>query len=378
MDALKGHFTDELTFDAESKTAISFRDGVLTYLGAELGLEPADKEFTVYRSPATIANASTMMQGVPLTDEHVPLDEPPANPVGSVEHAELIDLFSDETASTVGVKNRITITDMIKGALSTGKRQLSLGYGADLVPHSKYDFEQKSIQPHHLAVVQAGRCGSACSFIDHKQKEGAEMATKPKGGQPAKKPDTGQGAELNAVFTDQEGQPSLEQIVEIAQELPEALRKLPMDKLQEVMPSLQEVVALAKGQMGEADMGAEDMDKDEDYEDGNKEQMDVTDSQEFADAVKRAVDSAVKTHNVVVDKARNFVDEGYSFIGKTTEQVMRDALAANGYDAKSFADAELSTAFKMLKPAPSNTRNFGDGAPDEPGRFSKHFADKEG
>ncbi len=48
------------------------------------------------------------------------------------------------------------------------KKQLSLGYSADIVPHSEYDFEQIDINPHHLAVVENGRCGPLCCFLDRK------------------------------------------------------------------------------------------------------------------------------------------------------------------------------------------------------------------
>ena len=43
--------------------------------------------------------------------------------------------------------------------LNAGKKELSLGYDARLIPSDKYDFEQRDIVPHHLAVVEAGRCG---------------------------------------------------------------------------------------------------------------------------------------------------------------------------------------------------------------------------
>ena len=51
-------FSDAVTYDGQMKAAISVRDGVLEYLGSELGMSPADKIFYVYRSPATIASAA--------------------------------------------------------------------------------------------------------------------------------------------------------------------------------------------------------------------------------------------------------------------------------------------------------------------------------
>jgi hypothetical protein len=371
MTTLTGHFNDELPYDKQSKTAISFRDGVLEYLGSELGIEPADKLFTVYRSPATIANAARLMDKLPLTDEHVSLDEPPTSPVGSVVDATMADLFDDNTSSTVGVRNRIEVTDAISGALETGKRQLSLGYGADLVPHVKWDFEQKEILPHHLAVVQVGRCGPSCAFIDRKPNEGDNMPQGKKEGQKTNTPaDNGSKVELTAVFTDAEGAPNMEQIVEVFQQLPEAARKVPIDVLQKFLPQLQELVALAGGANGtdvpESDEG-EDMDagmgEDMTDEGEDMEKKDYTDTAAFKDAIAKAVRDDRERHGRVIDKAKNFVDESYSYHGKSTEQIMRDALATEYADAE-IADTELDVAFKLLKRTESNLKNFGDGAAD--------------
>jgi len=44
-------FADIATYSDTERTAVSIRDGVLEYLGTEIGLEPPDKVFAVYRSP---------------------------------------------------------------------------------------------------------------------------------------------------------------------------------------------------------------------------------------------------------------------------------------------------------------------------------------
>ena len=117
---------------------------------------------------------------------------------------------------------------------------------------------------------------------------------------------------------------------------------------------------------------------DEDYEDMGEEKKAVfedsvlfktvisshkksfADDQSFKDAVQSAVNSAVKTHSLVVEKATQFVDEQYSFADKTTAQVMLDALAVEHGDTK-FEDAELAVAFKLLKKSTSTLENFGGG-----------------
>jgi hypothetical protein len=374
-----GIFFDAAAYDAANKTAVSVRDGTIVYLGSEIGMEPADKEFVVYRSPATISNAANLMRGIPLTDNHVDMGDPPESSVGSVTESKMIDFKNPETKSALAVQNKVTVNSDIVASLESGKRELSLGYNADLVPYEGdggYDFEQRDIVPHHLAIVEQGRCGPACSFIDRKpSQEPQHNGVNEMSGKKTDKP----GGVAEA-FQDAEGNMSLERVIEIATNLPDAIKRMPMDKIQEIMPVLEEAVKAA------GDAGAEPSDKPEEAreeepapaedsaEDGEmKDKGDYKDSKAFADAVQ----SAVREYAEVVEKARKFVDENYKFAGKDTAQVMRDALAADGHDAKAFADSELAVAFKLLKPSSKSEtlRNFGDGAPSK-GRFDS-IRDKE-
>lgn len=354
-------FADLATYSATERTAVSVRDGVLEYLGAELGLEPADRVFTVYRSPATIANAAYCMKGIPLTDEHVSMDGPAPNTGGRVESSTVIDQIDEPTHSRLAVQNKLAVSDSLSATMQDN-RQLSLGYEADLVPHSRWDFEQVNIQPHHLAVVPAGRCGPLCSFLDRKP------PVKPQEG------DSMKPKKMHKAFTDAEGSVSLEQIVEIATALPEAIRKVPVDKLTEIMPALQEVMSYAKeqGAMPESEEGEME---DEGMGEGEKpmedENMGEEDKPKFSDAQfadklakekRKFADAEVKRYAEVVNKARNFVDAEYDFTGKTANEVMRDALATQSTDQ--FEDSELPVAFKMLRKPNTDYARFGDQKPD--------------
>jgi hypothetical protein len=365
---ITGTFIDSVAWDGVEKTALSVRDGVIEYLGAELGMEPPDRTFTVFRSPATIANVASAMMNIPLTDEHVDVGSSVLSPIGSVVDAEMVDMIDEATGSKLAIRNRVKVEDVFLDELAKGKRELSLGYNARLVPHSKFDFEQRDIMPHHLAVVDAGRCGPQCRFIDHKKKE----AILPK---------------LHQAFNDAEGAPNLEQIVEIAQALPEALKKLPMDKLAEIMPMLQEIVADAGVAAAPEAAPVEEEVTDGGHEDNpkKKEEMEdaggigkeppppFSDSKEFKDAVKSATDSAVAAHTSAIVKAKDFVSEEYVFADKSTKDVMRDALAVI-HGKEVFTDAELPTAFKMLKQPASDLTKFGDQG--QTGKFSQ-LKDKE-
>ena len=356
-ETIHKQFADLAVYSETARTAVSVRDGVLEYLGAELGLEPLEKVFTVYRSPATIANAAYTMAGIPLTDEHVSMEGPALESGSRVESSVVIDQLDESTHSRLAVQNKLAVNDALQ-LLLKDKRQLSLGYEADLVPHSRWDFEQINIVPHHLAAVPVGRCGPLCSFIDRKP----DTPVKPQEG------DTMKPKKLIKAFNDAEGSVSLEQIVEIATGLPEAIRKVPVDQLVKLMPAMQEIMSYAKEQGAmpaeeDADMmdeekteGDEEKDMLDEEKEGDKENF--ADSSKFKDAVASAVKGEVKRYAGVVNKARNFVDAEYDFAGKTANAVMRDALATQSTDK--FEDAELSVAFKLLRKANTDYSTFGD------------------
>lgn len=382
MKTIVAHFRDSFNFDAVQKTAISVRDGVLEYYGQEIGMLPADKMFKVYRSAATIANAAVDMQGIPLTLDHVAVGTPVTNAVGNVLTSRMIDLKSDDTASTVGVLNSIDVNADHIGTIMTGKRELSLGYSATLVEmpmDSGYDFEQRDITPHHLAIVDAGRCGSVCSFIDHVASEGNDEMKKPK---------------LNKVFTDKEGMPSLAGIVDIINGLPDAIASLSLDEAQKVMPVLQGIVSknaavvdddTKEGEtaapVADAEMTPEEKAAKEKAAEGAAKTEDAEpkavdkeepkakpfgDTKEFVDAVS----TAVASHLEIVDRARQFLPETYTFKGKTSKQVMIDALATE-HPKTEFSDSELNVAFKLLKKTESTYKDFGDALAGK-GVFTAH------
>lgn len=366
-EKLTRQFADLATYSVKDRTAVSVRDGVLEYLGAELGLEPADRIFTVYRSPATIANAAYKMAGIPLTDEHVSMDGAAPDTGSTVTESEVIDQIDEPTHSRLAVRNKLSVSDAMSVTLAD-KNQLSLGYYGDLVPHSRWDFEQVNIVPHHLAAVPVGRCGPLCSFLDRK---------------PPTQPQPQEGKEmpkLHKAFQDADGAVSLEQVMEIAMGLPEAIKKVPVDQLGKLVPSLQEVMSYAKeqGAMPEEETGMEDEDmetKDEDMEKKESEFADslskvigkkVKDAAMVDGAIKahaqKFADAEVKRYAEVVNKARNFLDADYDFIGKTANEVMRDALATQSTDK--FEDSELPVAFKLLRKSNTDYTQFGDQKPD--------------
>lgn len=319
-------FTDKITFDEATRRCISVRDGFQEYYGSELGMEPSSQLFTIYRSRETIDQAEKKMQGIPVTVGHVSLTEQPIKQ-GSVITSRLVDLYDNSTATTAAIENELELGQEAK---DIEQREFSLGYFADIVPHEgEFDFEQINIVPHHLAIVEAGRCGPVCSFSDSlNQKEGENV---------------------KKLFRDEDGQLNMQQIIEAVTALPEVIKSVPLDKLQEIMPAVNELVAAAKSAgveieevMPEEEPAAEE----EPMEDADpeEEKKEMVDSAKFKDALSKGISDAI----TVVEKAKDFLPEEYKFSDKLPCKIMRDALATQ-YGNQSFEDSELKTAFKLLK-----------------------------
>ena len=367
-----GRFNDKAVYDPKEKTALSVRDGVIEYLGAELNMLPADKLFTVYRSPATIANAAMRMRGLPITDGHVDLELPAPSNGGFVSEAEMVDATDSATDTTIAIRNKLAISDTLLAMVEAGRRELSLGYHGLLRLHDEYDFEQYDIDPHHLATVDQGRCGPMCSFIDKK---------------PTKEPDNMKN-KLHKAFNDAEGAMNLQQIVELATALPEAIKSVPVDQLQKLLPALQQIVEAAKAVMPDPAGGEEVVKLPSGEEAEAKAAADAAAAEEvaaadaaaaeevaaadaaaegeekekkFNDAIAAATDTAIKAHGVAIAKARDFLADDYNFADKNTVQIMRDAIATD--TKEQFADSELPLAFKMLRKPDANYKKFGDAQP---------------
>ena len=171
-------------------------------------------------------------------------------------------------------------------------------------------------------------------------------------------------------FFDAEGQVNLEQIVEIATALPEAIKKVPVDQLVKLMPAMQEIMAYAKEQGAVTEEypneGEEDMTDEGKTGEEDKPKENFADSKAFKDAVeaksRKFADSEVKRYAQVVNKARNFLDVDYDFSDKSANRVMADSLATQSTDK--FEDSELPVAFKLLRKPNTDYSQFGDTKPD--------------
>lgn len=328
---ISGHFFDAVTnFDAAQKTAVSVRDGVLEYFGHELGLEPPDKTFRIYRSPAQIATVAPLMAGIPLTNDHVDIGQPVPQSVGKVISAAVID-FDEGEASHLAIKNTLEVQSDFLATL-TDKRELSLGYEARLIEDDKYDFRQVDIRPHHLAVVDAGRCGSGCRFLDRSPNNGDNTMT-------------------------------LDELIKVVEAMAAEVAELKK--------------ALAPAEDPAPEAGTDNATEEEEAKKEEEEAKKVKDSAaleaRFQDAVAKATAEQVASTLAIIDRARQFLPTDYKFADKSGNQIMRDAIATQHAGVR-FEDAELPVAFKMLRQP--ETKPFADFGRGNMGKFAE-LKDKE-
>ena len=360
-DSIK-NFEHKVFFDYASKKLKSVRDGVQEYRGVEIGVQPYDRLFTVYRRPETITAIVGMLDGLPLIEDHIdPAKAPKDEEVnGVIEDTEIVEFNEGYKDSTLYLENSVNLNDKGLSALEKGKRQLSLGYLGKLKEHDVYDFEQYDIKPTHLAIVGKARGGDVLTFEDKK---------------------TNKDINMEISFIDEDGKISLQKVADMAGSLTEALKNAPLEEIVAIMPTLQELVASAKSNdpsLQEEEVSVESSDesgeeeevKVETVEDENAESVDgeeqemedkgdhesFEDSQKFKDAVNSVVAEKLNT----IEKAKDFLPETYNFVDSSTSQIMRDAVEKE--TGEKFEDSELPVAFKMLKKQTSNYQNFGDGA----------------
>lgn len=302
-------FTQEVSFidslNTEKRTVISIRDGVQEYLGLELGLEPFDKVFKIYRSPETIRELKDKLVGIPLIENHIEpkgdIDE--SLKKGNILNSEEVENIDNSLDSTLAIRNEITL---FKDKLEFNHKQLSLGYTAKTVPSAEYDFEQLNINPHHLAIVEAGRCGGVCEFKD-------EKGVKP--------------MDLNEL---------LAKLKEALVNASDADKAMILEAMDSIIPKTKVV-----------DSDPVEMEKK--FEDAKKIAGDdaikkFMDSQAFKDAMLHYGNDRAS----IIGKAKNFLDEKYDFKTKSNEAIMADVIKAE-YPTESFKDAEIGVAFKLLK-----------------------------
>jgi hypothetical protein len=194
---------------------------------------------------------------------------------GSILNSAEVENIDNSNNSTIALQNEITL---YKDKLEFDYKQLSLGYKAKTLPSVDYDFEQIEIIPHHLAIVEAGRCGDVCEFKD-------EKGVKP--------------MDLNEL---------LAKLKEMLIDASDADKALVLEAMDGIMPKAETV-----------DVSA--MEKK--FEDAKNTAISkFMDSKAFKDAMLNYGNE----RTAIVSKAKNFLESKFDFKDKTNEAITRRPL----------------------------------------------------
>ena len=153
------------------------RTGVQHYMGFELGLKDRLMEkIGVMRPAEEVFNSESIKSYVNLivTNDH-PTAPVTINNVKKLQKGQVSEVIKNDKVLS-GV---VTITDKDQiSKIQNGKIEVSVGYANNLKKEKgsfegvDYEFIQTDIKANHLAIVDAGRCGSACKLtMDHNKKE---------------------------------------------------------------------------------------------------------------------------------------------------------------------------------------------------------------
>lgn len=148
------------------------KEGVFPYSGAQIGLEPPDRIFKVYRPAEELQKAETLksFELVPFINEHAMLGDygVPAESKGVLGVVGQNVKFNAPYL-TADIK---IFGNKMKDLLERGKNNISAGYSFDLDNTSgnfngeNYDCIQRNIRCNHIALVQEGRCGKDVRVLD--------------------------------------------------------------------------------------------------------------------------------------------------------------------------------------------------------------------
>lgn len=279
--------------DTDENTLISVRDGVQIYSNG-------DSKFTVYRSPETIERLSAKMVGLGVVHNHIDdmTKQIPAKDILTrLESSEVVESVDVNTDTTICLRHKAQSNELIKELKARGVKELSLGYKAKTRSHDKYDFEQYDIEPHHLAIVQNGRCGDMC-FLDslNLNKKGDEtMAEENK---PAEKKEDGfekKYQDMCEKYKDMESK---------YKDMEEKIKK---------------------------------------FEDSESEEEQKKKEKEYQDSVNKAVSERLD----VIRKAEKFLDSSENLVEMSSSEIIDKCLSKH-YGEMEFSDSEKIGAFKAM------------------------------
>lgn len=326
------------------------RTGTQKYMGYELGFEPDDdeymKELVAYRPDSEVFQEESMnsFKNKPVTDEH---------PWEMVHSSNFKDFTKGITGSNVSktdthvVIDTVTIMDsnLVNEYKLGNKREVSMGYKVvwklekgETPDGEAYDLIQTEIRGNHLAIVAKGRCGTSCNLSDSDIKP-----QKPK------------GSNMDLVTVTIDGLPH--KVNDTAKTIIDKLVQDQATVLASFDKFKQDAADAESKLKAEHDIAINA--KDEEIKELKKSQV-----------TPELLDAAIKSRTNVIDSAKKFLPEDYTFDGKGCEIIKRDVLVAKLGDKamEGKDDVYVENAFDALTKIGANSdttdSNDDEGNPD--------------
>lgn len=291
------------------------RTGIYHYTRREVGLDGNPAELVrVYRPENEVFDQESMRSFAhkPVTDGH-----PKEGFVTAETFKQLAIGFSGNTVARDGdfVRLDILVTDAtaIKKVMS-GKSELSPGYGLELemvagkTPKGEsYDAVQRKIRGNHVALVDAGRCGSQCRLDDHAPNvDGCEDPTNCECASCKTKTIQKEQKDMKTIIVDGVSYEGVQDnVADLIDRLSKA-KKISDERATSLLDQLHDMAAKHNEKVTALDA------------DIQKLKTATT-----PEAAARLADERI----TLITKATNFLDDNYDTTGKTNAQVARDVLA---------------------------------------------------
>lgn len=288
-------------------------------------------------SNETVASANNK----PVTEDH------PSEPVTKDNFTKYMRGFTDSNAHIEGnmLYNDITITDsnLIDEIVKHGKRELSIGFQAKVVPQSgelngvKYDSVQRNIRINHIAVVNRGRAGHNVRLLG----DSAEAITE------------GENMETTQIRLDGIGD------VTVATKDVDKIMKLDADnsakakKLADIDAKIKALTAERDKLQGKADGAKKSADEAEAKADALEKELADTKEKYTGDALDKAVAERV----ALVDKVKPYMGDSFDFNGKSDRELKEAAVKSVNdsidFEGKSddYVNAIFDYSMNSVKPS---------------------------
>lgn len=284
-------------------------------------------------SDATVQSANNK----PVTDNH------PGEMVTKDNAKKYMKGFTDSDAYVDGnmLYNDITITDSdLINQIVNGKRELSIGFQADIQPESgdlngiKYDSVQRNIRINHVAVVNRGRAGHNVRLL----------------GDSAEAIEEGEHMETTQIRLDGAN-------VTVASQDADRIMKLDADnsakakKIAEYQAQIKDLQAKIKELQGNSDDAQKSADEAQAKADALEKELADTKKKFTSDSLDKAVAEKVE----LIDKVKPYVGDSFDFKGKTDRAIKEEAVKSVN-DSVDFTDKSDDYVNAIFDYTLSNTK----------------------